>query len=562
MMDKIDEFLYQKDDPSGGISIYNSITKTYDILNEEEVKLVQKLREGTFADSNFNPYPEYVDYFTGEKLQLPINCAPDPKRRFVPSISEHRKITKLICAIRNGLQLTKYTTSRIPQYSDIWSLCSEKKLSRNDRKRILQYWDAPKLTLPSTSESYHPPLEYLPDSEELQHWNDLIEEKKRGKFLPTFYKCLRHVPSYDLISQNYDRCLDLYMAPRKRKLMALIEPEDLLSKVPDPASLQPFPSWESIAFNGHYCRITNLSVHISGELLISGDVGGTVIIWENIGVELKRRDFGNSITGLEWSTRSDFLCNNISKLLSENRLVIMCYDYGNSSFTMRAQKIFSEFLTSKSSELQWLCPSNNLNQQSLINVEHKFAPFKKSNVISDAIFHPTKPHMFIVGIRHVKIYDLRTQNVLYKLMSGMNLITASLVHLSGDHFIVGSEDQKIGWFDIDLNKKPYRILKSSVCLSFLDCTILLSGLLIFTLYILSWRVQVSHPLLLWFVPEHTSILLSSVISDLTTNPLIVPVKILNPKRFDNGAVTVACRFHPITPSLFSCDEAGVIRLFE
>lgn len=79
------------------------------------------------------------------------------------------------------------------------------------------------------------------------------EEEKRGEFLSTkfgsftiSFDCLRHVPIYNLIPQHFDRCLDLYVAPRKQKLMTLMEPEDLLPALPNISELKPFPSWECI----------------------------------------------------------------------------------------------------------------------------------------------------------------------------------------------------------------------------------------------------------------------------------------------------------------------------
>uniref|UniRef100_A0A6G3MFV2 Ribosome biogenesis protein bop1-A (Trinotate prediction) n=1 Tax=Henneguya salminicola TaxID=69463 RepID=A0A6G3MFV2_HENSL len=304
-MNKIDDFLYQKDNPDGGISIYNPGTKKYEVLNDEEIDLVEKLRQGTFTDPNYNPYSEYIDYFTGQILQLPINCMPEPKSRFVASASENRKILKLIVAIRKGLKQNKTPDNKIKKYSDIWSSISDTYISKNNKKRLNMNWRAPKPPLPSTYESYHPPLEYLPDNEELNEWNSLNNEQKRAKFIPSTYKCLRHVPYYDLISQNYDRCLDLYMAPRKRKMITNIDPDDLLPQIPDPQSLRPFPSWESIVFTGHNSRVTCISVHRSGELLVSGDASGLVIVWEHMGVELKRYQFKSPITAIEWNPRID-----------------------------------------------------------------------------------------------------------------------------------------------------------------------------------------------------------------------------------------------------------------
>ncbi|KII68728.1 Ribosome biogenesis protein erb1 [Thelohanellus kitauei] len=88
---QIDEFLFQNDE-NGGISVFNPDTRAYDVLNDEEIELVERLKKGTFADANYDPYPEYIDYFTGEVMKLPLSCAPEPKRRFLPSAHEYRKV--------------------------------------------------------------------------------------------------------------------------------------------------------------------------------------------------------------------------------------------------------------------------------------------------------------------------------------------------------------------------------------------------------------------------------------------------------------------------------------
>ncbi len=46
-----------------------------------------------------------------------------------------------------------------------------------------------------------------------------------------------------------------------------------------------------------------------------------------------------------------------------------------------------------------------------------------------------------------------------KLQSGSGTITCMAVHPSGDHVIVGSEDKRLAWFDLDLSDKPYKALR-------------------------------------------------------------------------------------------------------
>lgn len=55
---------------------------------------------GQFPDNAVDPYEDYVDFFTDVPLKTPVIDIPEPKRRFVPSKWEHKKVMKLVRAIR------------------------------------------------------------------------------------------------------------------------------------------------------------------------------------------------------------------------------------------------------------------------------------------------------------------------------------------------------------------------------------------------------------------------------------------------------------------------------
>lgn len=47
-------------------------------------------------------------------------------------------------------------------------------------------------------------------------------EDRRLDFVPKKYDCLRKLPTYDrFYNDRYQRCLDLYLAPRQRKMKVL-----------------------------------------------------------------------------------------------------------------------------------------------------------------------------------------------------------------------------------------------------------------------------------------------------------------------------------------------------
>lgn len=50
-------------------------------------------------------------------------------------------------------------------------------------------------------------------------WKNLEKDERRQNFLPQKYSCLRHVPAYSrFINERFERCLDLYLCPRQRKM--------------------------------------------------------------------------------------------------------------------------------------------------------------------------------------------------------------------------------------------------------------------------------------------------------------------------------------------------------
>ena len=64
-----------------------------------------------------------------------------------------------------------------------------------------------------------------------------------------------------------------------------IEPEDLLPKLPSPKDLQPFPTIQSLVYNGHTDMVRCISIDPLGQYLLSGSDDMT--IKSNILIEKK-----------------------------------------------------------------------------------------------------------------------------------------------------------------------------------------------------------------------------------------------------------------------------------
>lgn len=163
-------------------------------------------------------------------------------------------------------------------------------------------YPAPKLTLPGHAESYRPPPEFVFDEDERLKWEASEPEERRLNFMPAAFPNLRTVPAYkDYLKERFERCLDLYLAPRQRKMKMNVNKEDLIPKLPSPKDLQPFPTFQAILYSGHDGWVRSISIHQSGQYLVSGGDDGTMRVWEvQTGRCLRKIDFGEKVKRVEW----------------------------------------------------------------------------------------------------------------------------------------------------------------------------------------------------------------------------------------------------------------------
>jgi ribosome biogenesis protein ERB1 len=63
-----------------------------------------------------------VDFFTGETRVTPLGAEPEPKRRFLPSKWEHKRVMKIVRAIRNGWIKPKGAEVEKPRYAECATL--------------------------------------------------------------------------------------------------------------------------------------------------------------------------------------------------------------------------------------------------------------------------------------------------------------------------------------------------------------------------------------------------------------------------------------------------------
>ena len=194
-------------------------------LSKEDIALLSRIRSGTYASANFDETDEQYQLDTPREIHPLGNVMNPTKSRFVPSRHEQRIVNKYVQALRNGWirpreQVEKEKKAkeeaRVQSYL-MWN--DDGLVKESDQKWSLPpVISAPKTKLPGHAASYNPSEEFLPSTEEEEAWRDQDPSEREQDFLPQKFSCLRHVPQYEnFVKERFERCLDLYMCPRKRR---------------------------------------------------------------------------------------------------------------------------------------------------------------------------------------------------------------------------------------------------------------------------------------------------------------------------------------------------------
>ncbi len=125
---------------------------------------------------------------------------------------------KVVRAIRNGwiVPTKPKSQSQSLKVYDIWSGELGSASASATGPGHPMHMPAPKRKLPGHIESYNPPEEYLFTEEEKQEWLNQEPEDRAIDFIPQKFKSLREVPAYSRLTYDqFQRCLDLYLCPRK-----------------------------------------------------------------------------------------------------------------------------------------------------------------------------------------------------------------------------------------------------------------------------------------------------------------------------------------------------------
>lgn len=575
--DKLEQFLLNADDSNKWREIYDEYNDEKVELTKEETKMIRRLLKGTAPHAGFEAHPDYVDWFAWDGVKHPISNAPEPKRRFIESKWENKKVVKLIRAIRKGW-ITFDKPKEEPKVYNLWGDDQAEKAGG------LAYIPAPKPQLPGHEESYNPALEFIPTQEELDAYQ-LEFEEDRPKFIPKRFLSLRSVPAYEkAVKETFDRCLDLYLCPRARKKRINIDPESLKPKLPSRKDLRPYPSTCYLEYRGHKGPVMSISTDPSGQWIASGSSDCTVRIWEiDTGRCLKIWELDEAVNFVAWNPSPElpilavamgadvYLLNaglgseeqhKIEELLHVETptapapddsskiapTVTWSQDEKHKGIRLKHTKTVSSVEWHRKGDyFSSVMPSAESRAISIHQLSKKVTqriPFKLHGLPVSTAFHPSRSVFFISTKMTVRVYDLLKHELIKKLETGLRNVSSIAIHPGGDNVIVGSREGKLCWFDMDLSSQPYKILRCHPK----DIT--------------SVAYHRTYPLFASCSDDGTAYVFHGMVySDLNENPLIVPLEILRGHQSSNGRGIMDCKFHPRQPWLFTAGADSVIKLF-
>ncbi|KAH6970777.1 NUC169 domain-containing protein [Ilyonectria sp. MPI-CAGE-AT-0026] len=567
-------------------------------LSQDELELLRRLQMGEVPEEGYDPYPDMVPYFTSIEEKMPLSAAPEPKRRFVPSKHEAKRVAKMVRAIKEG-RILPYKPAEERQreeeekeetYYDVWA-------NEEPQDPHVMNIPAPKLAPPGYDLSYNPPPEYLPTEEEKEAWNNMDPEEREKEYLPAKFDSLRKVPGYgEFVKERFERCLDLYLAPRVRKNRLNIDPNSLLPKLPRPEDLKPFPTLGQTIFRGHDGRVRSVAFSPDGEWVASGGDDGTVRVWGLNGHQewMVKLSSEEPVNMVRWRPNKETF---ILAAAAGEDLFFMIPSFASDA----AEKASREALDAgfgyatngtqpataggpkKEPPAKWARPGTKLEDagvllkttvRSVIKVItwhrrgdflstvsptgqrssvaiHTLSkhlsqiPFRRlPGLAQTAQFHPSRPLFFVATQRMIRCYDLQRQELVKAIQPGARWISSFDVHPGGDNLIVGSYDRRLLWHDLDLSSRPYKTMRFHAEA------------------IRAVKYHRSLPLFADASDDGTlQIFHGKVVSDLMENATIVPVKMLRGHKVVNKLGVLDVDWHPKQPWCISAGADGTCRLW-
>ncbi|CDK24735.1 unnamed protein product [Kuraishia capsulata CBS 1993] len=620
----LDQLLESIELPEGWTGLLDQNTGASLNISQEELELIAKLQRNESTDDSINPYEPLIEWFTSKPEVMPLTATPEPKRRFVPSKHEAKRVMKIVKAIREGRIVhpdKRKELDESDQYNfDLWK-------DAGDSVDHIMTLRAPKLAPPTNEESYNPPDEYLLTEEEKKQWEETEPSERERNFLPQKFGSLRKVPGYgESIRERFERSLDLYLAPRVRRNKLNIDPESLVPDLPSPKDLRPFPIRTSTVYEGHNGRVRAISIDPSGLWLATGADDGTVRIWEVLtGREVYRsviidnveENSEDHIEAIAWNPNSDLgllavaaadtvylLCPPVFGYEIENASRLKVEDgWGYATGGVSSGKVGTAGADSdsetetgpvatKNDVAQWLKPTASQQAQSIAAVITTRRGNNASPTIKKVSWHRRGDYFLSVspegGNRtSVLIHQLSKHATQSPFRKSKGIIMDAQFHPSKPHLVVVSQ-RYIRIYNLQQQQLEKKLMPGARWLSCVDIHPRGGDHLIAGSYdkrVLWHDLDLSttpyktlryHDRAVRAVAFHKGglplfcsasddgsihVFHGTVYDDLMTNPLLVPLKKLTGHKVINSLGVLSVCWHPREAWLFSAGADGTARLW-
>jgi ribosome biogenesis protein ERB1 len=542
--DQLEKHIQKSEDPEWWRTIVDHLNSKKVRITDEMLEIITKVRKRQPIGKDFDPFSEFDLSAPKQEFGLGTDVLP-PKRRFQPSKWEQKKVRMIAKAIEKGWIKTEKIEK--PEVWDVWTE------ETNDDKP-----PPPKWKLPGHIESYNPPAEYLFNEQEQKEWEEKDPMNRDIPYVPQKYSALRKVPAYDqIIKERFDRCLDLFIAPRVVRPKININPESLIPQLPDPENFRPFPEKLELRYQDHDFPISSIDFYYNGEYLASGDTSGVVKIWEvTTGKCLETVQFKKKIECVSWNPVLPVLsiCSGkniyLQSFNSSEKYEIpnaeskdtkyATWKWKDGNIKIKLRKIVSYLCWhGKGNYFSSLCKREAVSSKVIVHSLSKFQSNKifsrqsKGNVRSMA-FHPKRPLFFVATDKNIMVYNLK-QQLLVKKFKGLECPVHITIHVSGEHILAACEDCKLLWYDYDLSSAPYKTFpfhKKQLT------------------YVHTHR---RYPLLATSGLDKTvHVFHAQVYQDYLQQPLVVPLRSLKTQH-----VPVQCLFHPKQPWLATIEDKEI-----
>lgn len=556
--DILQEVINRSENPNWWREYYDKREGRYKTITAEDLDMIERFKSNNVAIRGYQ-YNRPVEVTEYEDKIHPLKNIIKTKKAFIPSRQNLYKITRLINQIRKRKWQEEHgllPPEKKDEAVDIWADDFEFKPLK--RRGI----PAPKMPLPSTDDSYHPP-------------ND--KDPKR----------LADVGQYnDFIKERFERSETLYLAPREVQRKKPETSAELLPELPNIDELRPYPTTEAIRFVGHKARVKCFDLSPDGSIMVSASVDGVLKFWETMtGRCIKTVDIAKLHDGNDKSISSVAYCPNPETpfvvLTSSKYAFIIRNSLQDITLPNEIEeeevedpdiydnpKYKPEFIPSEenpniiklafqhlgyarqvifSRSGTFLALLAHHKMVYIFNLKRNWA-FKtpitsRGTYIQKVMFHPSKPRFFVATQQAVLVFDLQTKARLMRLKPGCQWISSFDVHPRGENVIASSYDGRAYWFDLQYKPEPYKYFRGHE-----GATRDVSFHKRFPLFAIAYddaTINVVH---------------CNVFSDLVTLPQLTPVKELRGHMFNDFGV-LSVKWHPTQPWLLSSGADHTIRLW-